>query len=33
MKKKNVYNILMGNPEGKRPVGIPRRSCVNNIKK
>jgi hypothetical protein len=23
--KKNAYRILMGKPEGKRPVGIPRR--------
>jgi hypothetical protein len=30
--KKNVYRILMGKPEGKRPLGRPRRRLVNNIK-
>jgi hypothetical protein len=24
-KKRNVYRILVGNPEGKRPLGRPRR--------
>jgi hypothetical protein len=23
--KRNAYRILMANPEGKRPLGIPRR--------
>jgi hypothetical protein len=30
--KKNAYRILMGNPEGKRPLGRPRRRWEDNIK-
>jgi hypothetical protein len=30
--KRNVYNILVGKPEGKRPLGRPRRSLEDNIK-
>jgi hypothetical protein len=30
--KRNAYRILVGKPEGKRPLGRPRRRCVNNIK-
>jgi hypothetical protein len=30
--KRNAYRILVGNPEGKRPLGRPRRWWVNNIK-
>jgi hypothetical protein len=30
--KRNAYRILMGEPEGKRPPGRPRRRCVDNIK-
>jgi hypothetical protein len=30
--KRNAYNILMGKPEGKRPLGRPRRRWVDNIK-
>jgi hypothetical protein len=30
--KKNAYRILVENPEGKRPVGRPRRRWVDNIK-
>jgi hypothetical protein len=30
--KKNAYRILVGTPEGKRPLGRPRRRCVDNIK-
>jgi hypothetical protein len=30
--KRNAYRILMGKPERKRPVGRPRRRCVDNIK-
>jgi hypothetical protein len=30
--KKNAYRILVGKPEGKRPLGNPRRSWVYNIK-
>jgi hypothetical protein len=30
--KRNAYRILVGKPEGKRPLGIPRHRWVNNIK-
>jgi hypothetical protein len=30
--KRNAYRILVGNPEGKRQLGRPRRRWVNNIK-
>jgi hypothetical protein len=30
--KMNAYRILVGMPEGKRPLGRPRRRWVNNIK-
>jgi hypothetical protein len=30
--KRNVYTILVGNPEGKRPLGRPRCRWVVNIK-
>jgi hypothetical protein len=30
--KRNVYRILVGKPEGNRPLGRPRRMWVNNIK-
>jgi hypothetical protein len=30
--KRNAYRIWMGNPEGKRPLGRPRRRWVDNIK-
>jgi hypothetical protein len=30
--KRNAYRILVGKPEGKRPLGRPRRRSVNNIK-
>jgi hypothetical protein len=30
--KRNAYKILMGKPEGKRPMGWPRRRWVDNIK-
>jgi hypothetical protein len=29
---RNVYRILVGMPEGKRPLGRPRRRWVDNIK-
>jgi hypothetical protein len=32
MKKGNEYRILVGKPEGKRPLGKPRRRWVDNIK-
>jgi hypothetical protein len=31
-KKRNAYMILVGKPDGKRPLGRPRRRSVNNIK-
>jgi hypothetical protein len=30
--KRNAYRILVGKPEGKRPLGRPRRRWVHNIK-
>jgi hypothetical protein len=30
--KKNAYGILVGKPEGMRPLGRPRRRWVDNIK-
>jgi hypothetical protein len=30
--KRNVYRILVGKPEGKRPLGRPRRWWVDNFK-
>jgi hypothetical protein len=30
--ERGVYRVLMGKPEGRRPVGRPRRRCVDNIK-
>jgi hypothetical protein len=30
--KRNAYRILVGKREGKRPLGRPRRTWVNNIK-
>jgi hypothetical protein len=30
--KRKAYRILVGNPEGKRPLGRPRRMWVDNIK-
>jgi hypothetical protein len=31
-KKRNVYRILVGKPEGRTPLGRPRRRWVKNIK-
>jgi hypothetical protein len=31
-RKRNAYRILVGKPEGKRPLGKPRRRWVDNIK-
>jgi hypothetical protein len=31
-KKKNVYRLLVGKPEGKRPLGTARRRWVHNIR-
>jgi hypothetical protein len=30
--KRNAYRILVGKPEGKRPMGRPRRRWMDNIK-
>jgi hypothetical protein len=30
--KRNAYSILVGKPEGRRPLGRPRRRWVDNIK-
>jgi hypothetical protein len=30
--KRNAYSILVGKPEGKRPLGRPRRRWMDNIK-
>jgi hypothetical protein len=30
--KRNVYKLLVRKPEGKRPLGRPRRRWMNNIK-
>jgi hypothetical protein len=32
VEKRNAYRLLMGKPEGKRPLGRPRRRWVDNIK-
>jgi hypothetical protein len=31
-KKRNAYRLLVGKPEGKRPLGRPRRRLVDNIR-
>jgi hypothetical protein len=31
-KKRNAYRILVGKPEGKRPLGRPRRRWEDNIR-
>jgi hypothetical protein len=30
--KRNLYRLLLGKPEGKRPLGRPRRRRIDNIK-
>ena len=30
--KRRVYRVLVGKPEGRRPLGKPRRRCVDNIR-
>jgi hypothetical protein len=30
--KRNVYRLLVGKPEGKRPLGRPTHRCIDNIK-
>jgi hypothetical protein len=31
-KRRGLYRVLMGNPEGERPLGISRRRWEDNIK-
>jgi hypothetical protein len=31
--RRNMYRLLVGKPEGKRPLGRPRRRWIDNIKK
>jgi hypothetical protein len=31
-KKRNAYRLLVGEPEGKRPLGRPRRRWMDNIR-
>jgi hypothetical protein len=30
--KRGAYRVLVGKPEGKVPIGRPRRSCKDNVK-
>ena len=30
--EKGVYRVLVGKPEGRRPLGRPKRRCVDNIR-
>jgi hypothetical protein len=30
--KRSAYRLLVGKPEGKRPLGRPRHRCVDNIR-
>jgi hypothetical protein len=30
--KRNTYRLLVGNPEGRRPLGRPRRKWLDNIR-
>jgi hypothetical protein len=30
--KRNAYKTLLGKPEGKRPLGKPRRKCLDKVK-
>jgi hypothetical protein len=32
LEKRNVYSLLVGKPEGKTPLGRPRRRWLDNIK-
>jgi len=32
VERRGVYRVLVGKPEGKRPLGIPRRRWEDNIK-
>jgi hypothetical protein len=32
MGERGIYRVLVGKPERKRPLGIPRRRCENNIR-
>jgi hypothetical protein len=33
MEKRYIYKVLVGKPEGKRPLGRPRRRWEHNIKR
>jgi hypothetical protein len=30
--KRNAYRLLVGKPEGRRPLGIPRRRWLDNVR-
>jgi len=32
VEERGVYRVLVGKPDGKRPLGRPRRRCVDNIR-
>jgi len=32
VEERGVYRVLLGKPEGRRPLGRPRRRCVDNIR-
>ena len=32
LEEREAYRVLVGKPEGKRPLGRPRRTCVDNIR-
>jgi len=32
VEERGLYRVLVGNPEGKRPLGMPRRRWVDNIR-
>ena len=32
VEERGAYTVLVGKPEGKRPLGRPRRRCVDNIR-
>ena len=32
VEERGVYKVLVGKPEGKRPLGRPRRRCEDNIR-
>jgi hypothetical protein len=32
MENRNAYRLLVGKPDGKMPLGRPRRRCVDNVR-